>query len=303
MPTRQHGRLCIDYADAGQGPPVVLVHSSASSNRQWRKLIERLSPRYRVLAPNLRGAGATTAWHGQRPQTLADAAQVVLGLVEQLRLDAPLRLVGHSFGGAVALHAAHVLGERVARLALYEPMLPGLLRAHGRVQSAAETQALYMHVSRLGSAGQWLAAAERFTDYFSGDGTWAALAPERRQGIADGLPPNVPEWEAAMVPMRADTFAGVSAQTLLMRGRTTRPALMETAAVLYRRFTHWRLVDVAGCGHMAPLTHADVINTWVADFLDDDPDDDLGCSAGASGMASEARPRARKTDAARRALP
>ncbi len=96
MPTLQHGRLCIDYADAGQGPPVVLVHSSASGNRQWRRLIERLSPRYRVIAPNLMGNGATTAWHGQRPQTLADAAEVVIGLIEGLQLDTPLALVGHS---------------------------------------------------------------------------------------------------------------------------------------------------------------------------------------------------------------
>jgi pimeloyl-ACP methyl ester carboxylesterase len=178
-----------------------------------------------------------------------------------------------------------VLGERVAKLALYEPMLPGLLRAHGRVQSAAETNDLYMHVSRLGVAGQWLAAAERFTDYFNGDGTWAALSPERRQGIADLLPPNVPEWDAAMVPMRANTFAGVSAQTLLMRGRTTRPALVEMAGVLYRHYSHWRLVDVAGCGHMAPLTHADVINAWIADFLDDDDDDD-DCGADAAVAAA-----------------
>ena len=262
--------LRIDYADAGAGPTVVLVHSSASSNRQWRKLVERLSPRYRVLAPNLRGVGDTSAWHGPRRQTLADAAQVVLGLVEQLGLDTPLRLVGHSFGGAVALHAAHVLGARVAKLALYEPMLPGLLRAHGSVQAATETRELYMRVSELGGAGQWLAAAEHFTNYFNGDGAWAALSPERRQSIADLLPPNVPEWDAAMVPVRADAFAGATAQTLLMRGRATRPALIETAAVLRRRFARWQLVDLAGCGHMAPLTHADVINAWIADFLDDD---------------------------------
>ena len=279
MPTLQcDDDLRIDYADAGAGPAVVLLHSSASSNRQWRKLTERLSARYRVLAPNLRGVGDTTAWHGRRRQTLADAAQVVLGLVERLGLDAPVRLVGHSFGGAVALHAAHVLGRRVAGLALYEPMLPGLLRAHGALQAAAETHELYTHVSRHGSAGQWLVAAERFTDYFNGDGTWAAASPERRQLIADGLPPNVPEWDAAMVPVRADAFTGVSAPTLLMRGRKTRAALAETAAVLYRHFSHWRLVDVAGCGHMAPLTHADAINAWIADFLDDDID--CGVDAG-----------------------
>ncbi|HSW27391.1 MAG TPA: alpha/beta fold hydrolase [Burkholderiaceae bacterium] len=281
MPTLRHGRLCIDYADAGQGPPVVLVHSSASSNRQWRRLIDRLSPRNRVIAPNLMGNGATTAWHGQRPQTLADAAEVVMGVIEGLQLDTPLALVGHSWGGAIALHAAQVLGERVAKLVLYEPMLPGLLTAHGR-QAAAETQALHAHLQRCARSGDWLAAAERFTEYFNGDGAWAATPPERRQLIAGLLPPNLPEWDAATAPQRAEAFAGVCASTLLMRGRTTRPALVEMASVLYRHFAHWRLVDVAGCGHMAPLTHADVINAWIADFLDDDGD----CGAGATAAAA-----------------
>jgi pimeloyl-ACP methyl ester carboxylesterase len=284
VPVVQRLGLHIDYVDAGRGAPVVLLHSSASSNRQWRKLTERLSPRLRVIAPNLRGTGATTAWHAPRRQTIADAAQVVLGLVEGLGLDEPLRLVGHSWGGAVALQAAHVLGERVSKLVLYEPMLPGLLKTHGRLQAAAETRELYQYLQRCAAEGDWLAAAERFTDYFNGDGVWAATPPERRQGIAGLLPPNLHEWDAAMASMRVDGFAGVSAQTLLMRGRTTRPALSEMVAVLYQRFTHWRLVDVAGCGHMAPLTHADVINAWIADFLDDEADSDEGAVAVADAL-------------------
>lgn len=284
MPTLERFGLHIDYVDAGRGAPVVLLHSSASGNRQWRKLIERLTPRHRVIAPNLFGNGATTAWHGQRPQTIADAAQVVFGIVEGLQLEGPLRLVGHSWGGAVALHAAHVLGERVSKLALYEPMLPGLLRAHGRLQAAAETQALHTHLQQCARSGDWLAAAERFTDYFNGDGAWAATPPERRQLIAGLLPPNLPEWDAAMAPLRAGAFAGVSAQTLLMRGRTTRPALVEMAAVLYQHFTHWRLVELAGCGHMAPLTHAEMINAWIADFLDDEAESDANAVATASAL-------------------
>jgi len=284
MATLERHGLHIDYLDAGRGAPVLLVHSSASGNRQWRKLIERLTPRHRAIAPNLLGNGATTAWHGPRRQTIADAAQVVFGIVDGLKLDAPLRLVGHSWGAAVALHAAHVLGERVSKPVLYEPMLPGLLRAHGRLQAAAETQALHTHLQRCARSGDWLAAAERFTDYFNGDGAWAATPQERRLLLAGLLPPNLHEWDAAMAPLRADAFAGVGAQTLLMCGRATRPALLEMVAVLYQRFNHWRLVEVAGCGHMAPLTHADVINAWIADFLDDDADSDAGAADAAAAL-------------------
>jgi pimeloyl-ACP methyl ester carboxylesterase len=280
MPIIERDGLTIDYLDAGHGPPVLLVHGSVSGNRQWRKLVERLSANYRVIAPNLRGNGATTAWPDGRAQTLADAAQVVLGLVDALALDAPLHLVGHSWGGALALRAAHALGERVCRLALYEPMLPGLLAAHRRLQAAAETGALHAHLQRCQRDGDWMAAAERFVEYFSGDGAWAVVPPQWRQQIAERLAPNLHEWQAAMVPIRADAFTGVRAHTLLMRGRQTRSALSETAAVLRKRFSHWRLVDLAGCGHMAPLTHPELINRWIVEFLAE-----AGCGARVASAA------------------
>jgi pimeloyl-ACP methyl ester carboxylesterase len=270
MPMIEYDGLRIDYVEAGQGAPVILVHSSVSGNRQWRRLIERLSGRYRVIAPNLRGYGGSTAWPPGRSQTLVDAAQVVLSLCDALALHQPIRLVGHSFGGAVALWAAQVLRERVSHLALYEPMLPGLLKAHGRLEAANETRELHADVKRLSSAGDWMTLGRRFTDYFNGDGSWDDSPAERQQAIADLLPPNEHEWDACMRPMRADIFGGVTAKGLLMRGRKSRAALIEIAAVLHQRFRHWRLVDMAGCGHMAPLAQAEVVNRWVADFLDRD---------------------------------
>jgi pimeloyl-ACP methyl ester carboxylesterase len=266
MPTLLRPGLSIDYVDSGEGPPVLLLHSSVSGNRQWRKLISQLSG-FRVIAPNLMGYGATTPWHGRRAQTLDDAAQVALQLVEALQLDAPLRIVGHSFGGAVALWTAHQLGTRVSHLALYEPMLPGLLPAHGRFSAAQETGALYADVKHLGAAGDWMALARRFTDYFNGDGAWATSPPERRQSIAELLRPNPDEWDACIEARLADAFDGVSARTLLMRGGATRPALREMAALLHQRFAHWRVADLAGCGHMAPLTHADDVNRRIVEFF------------------------------------
>jgi hypothetical protein len=88
----------IDVAEVGSGPPVVLVHSSVSGNRQWKKLAAQLSDRYRVVMPNLIGYGNTPAWHSERPMTLQDAAEAVLAVCAQL--DGPIRLVGHSWGGA-----------------------------------------------------------------------------------------------------------------------------------------------------------------------------------------------------------
>ena len=75
----------IDYADEGQGRPVVLIHSSVSGNRQWRALTEALSDRYRVLAVNLYGYGETTSWPAVEQQSLAAQAELIRGRVRRAR--------------------------------------------------------------------------------------------------------------------------------------------------------------------------------------------------------------------------
>ena len=64
----------IDYLEQGEGETVILLHSTAAGNKQWRKLIDTLSPKFRVVAPNLYGYGNTTAWSDTKTQTLADQA-------------------------------------------------------------------------------------------------------------------------------------------------------------------------------------------------------------------------------------
>ena len=120
----------IDHTDDGQGRPVILIHSSVSANRQWRSLTEALKDRYRVLAINLFGYGETTPWPGTSPQSLYAQAQLVLALCEEA--GTPIHIVGHSFGGSVALKAASLLGPSVASLILLEPNPFYLLKQDGR---------------------------------------------------------------------------------------------------------------------------------------------------------------------------
>jgi len=255
----------VDCIESGLGPDVVLVHSSAAGPRQWKKLSALLAPHYRVRAPHLRGYGATPAWSHARAQTLEDAAEVVLAVCAPLA--GPIRLVGHSWGGAVALQVAHRLGERVSHLALYEPMLPGLLRCHGRDAAATEAMALYAELRRHVGAGDWMALGERFTDYFNGAGAWAASAPERRAAIAAALRPNLSEWDAAVAPQRLEAFHGIRAAGLLLHGSATRRVLSEVVELLQRHFGHWRVERLEGCGHMAPLAQAEVVNRVLLEFL------------------------------------
>lgn len=70
MPLLNKQNLQIDYADTGDGPVVMLIHSPVSENRQWLSLSESLHHDYRVVAINLYSYGQTTPWpvqHTQKP--------------------------------------------------------------------------------------------------------------------------------------------------------------------------------------------------------------------------------------------
>lgn len=262
----ERGNLRVEFIDEGKGPPVVLAHSSVSGNRQWKRLIARLQDRYRVLAPNLHGYGQTTAWTEDGTQTIDAAAEVLLAVCEEL--EGPIRLVGHSWGGGVALATAKVLGARVSHLAMFEPMLAAMLREHGRREAWAEASALHADVKQLGGTSQWDALAKRFTDYFNGEGAWEATPVDRRKAIATLLLPNYYEWDSAQTPTTADSFANVSARTLLMRAADTRMVMSQIVDLLSAAFPHWQVIEIPDGGHMAPMTRPDVVNGAIAAFLD-----------------------------------
>jgi len=267
VPVLSKGSLAIDHTDAGQGEPVILIHSSVSANRQWRALTETLQDRYRVLAINLYGYGETTPWPGTAPQSLHAQAQLVLALCEAL--DAPVHLVGHSFGGAVALKAATLLGPRVGSLVLLEPNPVHLLRVHGRTEAYLEARALRDHVKCYGSRGDWPRVAERFADYWLGDGAWSAMPEKRRAAFAEALPPNFHEWDAVMDEQASlEEWQALTARTLVVSDPLTRRPIRELVELFAQACPHWTFHAIHEGGHMAPLTRPERVNPVVRDFLD-----------------------------------
>src|SRR5262245_53923689 len=267
MPVLSKGRLKIDHTDDGQGQPVVLIHSSVSANRQWRSLTEALRDRYRVLAINLFGYGETTAWPGTSPQSLYAQARLVLVLCEVL--GAPVHLVGHSFGGSVALKAAGLLGPGVASLILLEPNPFYLLKQTGRTEAYLEARNLRDHVKYFGSLGDWSTVAERFADYWLGDGSWSAMPEKRRAAFVDSLPPNFYEWDAVIdEETTVEQWKALTARTLVVSDATTRRPIREIVAILAKACPHWVFHTIPEGGHMAPLTRPELINPIVRQFLD-----------------------------------
>lgn len=103
--------------DAPAGPPVLAVHGVTGHGGRWRALAGAELPDAAVLAPDLRGHGHSP-W--APPWTVERHVADLVAVLDAAGVDRAV-VVGHSFGGLLALHLAAAAPERVAALVLLDP--------------------------------------------------------------------------------------------------------------------------------------------------------------------------------------
>jgi len=112
----------VHYLTAGTGDPIYLLHGFAQTSHMWRPLIAALARTHTVVAPDLRGFGATTkAASGYEKKAMA---QDVRALAQSLG-HARVGMVGHDIGLMVAYAYAAQFPDAVSRLALMDAFIPG----------------------------------------------------------------------------------------------------------------------------------------------------------------------------------
>jgi len=256
------------FREAGTGPGVVCLHSNASTSGQWRNLMDLLAPRFRVFAPDSYDSGKSPHWPSDRIITLRDEVTLIEPVLR--RAGAPLALVGHSYGAAVALVAALANPGRVRAMALYEPTLFALLDAEKPAPNEAE--GIRNAVAEAGvalDAGNRDAAAERFIDYWTGTGSWRQTPALRKAPIAASVT-NVRRWGHALFtePTPLKAFRSLDVPVLYMVGKRSTPAAHGVTRLLVNTLPRLELVEFENLGHMGPVTHPDLVNEAIWQFLE-----------------------------------
>lgn len=255
------------FREAGAGPAVVCLHSNASSSAQWRSLMELLSPKFHVIAADSYGAGKSPAWRGDRSPTLRDE----VALLEPAFRAAGERfsLVGHSYGGAIALVAALTHPERVQALALYEPTLFALVEQESAAPNDVDgiRNTVSASVAAL-AAGDATAAARRFIDFWMGEAAFDRMPGRNRAAIAEAIV-NVQGWKDALFgePTPAAAFRKLEVPVLLLVGAQSPLSSHAVARRLKALLPRVEYAQLEGLGHMAPVTQPEAVNARIAAFL------------------------------------
>lgn len=253
---------------SGSGVPVVLLHSSGLSGRQWRRLAQGLTGRgLRAVVPDLTGHGASTAWPEPTP---FDFHTDVERLVAILEAEGPAHVVGHSYGALAGLLAALATPRQVRSLVLFEPVAFGVLDPATDAGALAELASVE---SRWGEGAsehdRWL---RTFVEYWGGAGAWSALRDEaraefRRVGWV------VREGVRTLMEDRTppSAYAALGCPVRVLTGESSTLAARTVAARLAQVIPDAKVITIPGAGHMGPLTHAEIVNGAILDALGEPP--------------------------------
>lgn len=226
----------------------------------------------RVLAVDLQGYGGSTPWDPRVPLHLRDEFGP-LGAILALAGGRPVHLVGHSYGGMVALCLALAdQAPRLLSLTLVEPVLFWLLREAGEDTLHAEVQAVSEAFVKTFDAGDAAGAAAPCIDYWGGPGTWAALPDAARAYVTATAAKVRCGWAMALGDTEpgarlADLARLPGVPTLLLRGGQTRAPTRRIVDLLHEAIPEAELVEIPGAGHMAPVTHPEPVNAAIEAHL------------------------------------
>jgi pimeloyl-ACP methyl ester carboxylesterase len=246
----------------------IALHCSGADASQWRYLAEALGGCYEVLAPEHYGCESSGPWTGEHAFTLADEAARAIALLDES--EEKVHLVGHSYGGGVALHVALSRPNRIASMALYEPSAFHLLRQMGEPGSTAfaEIAAVAHRISTGVVAGDYRGAVASFVDYWNGPGAWSAMRPTVQNGLIRWAPKGPLDFRALIEePTPAGAYRALTFPVLILRGEHAPMPTRVIAEGLPELLPNGRLIVVSGAGHMGPLTNALEVSRLIAQHI------------------------------------
>ena len=123
-------------------------------------------------------------------------------------------------------------------------------------------------VREYGGRGEWIKVAAHFVDYWNEDGAWDSLTDQHRVKLAEMVKPNFYEWDAVL-ECEDDIyeFQSLAARILVLKGAKTRKEISEIVDILFNELTGLETYEVPGCGHMLPISHPQLVNPIIEEYL------------------------------------
>ena len=271
MPRGMFGGHSTYWTSFGQGPRrLLLIHCSLAETAIWGGLAQHMSGAATMTAFDLPGHGRSAGWDG-RGEMSAICTDIAADLAAR---DAPMDVVGHSFGGVIALRLAMMQPDLVRSFTMIEPVFfAAALRRDVPSAQASCTDHLREKADFEAAmkADDLNAAAKGFIAAWGGGRPWSSFGAEAQARIANQMPLILAAGPALyddvgdlLVP---GALEAVAAPALILEGSEAPAIVPAINAALAARLPRVRRGVIGGAGHMSPATHPAQVSAELLRFL------------------------------------
>jgi pimeloyl-ACP methyl ester carboxylesterase len=258
------GDIDMHYVEAGRGPALLLLHGLGASTFSFRRLIPLLAPHLRAIALDLKGFG-----YSERPRdgdySLSAHARTIRDFMDVMGIE-KASVLGHSMGGAVAMHLAAAYPERIERLILVSSATQS--EVSRAVRGARFLRLFLPLVAMLTLQNRWfrrlsLSSAVVDPSYLTEDVMEGYIRPTRIRGHLRSL-------GELMVDRAKDPRIDPSAihqPTLIIWGGGDRWLPPSNGRRLQQQIPGARMVVVEKAGHLVPEEQPEETANAIIDFL------------------------------------
>lgn len=273
-PTGKGQVAFLDFGDPARPVDIVFSHANGFNALTYRHILEPLADDMRIIAFDLRGHGRTNLPTDTAPHRSdwTDLRDDLLAVLTALKLDRPVVLAGHSFGGTSSLMATHLAPEKVKSLILYDPVLYPNPPGH-RIESSPFLDAARRRRSVF-------ASRQAAVDNWRGRGAFTNWPEEMLiDYAADGLVETAdgvrlacdPAWETSSYVAQGqngvDLLLTTPRPTLAFRAEIMSTCTVKTDDPSIAANPNLKMVEIEGTTHFLPMERPDLVRQSLRDAV------------------------------------
>jgi len=242
------------FEQQGSGPPVVFIHGSFATTSTWKKMIEQLAVSHHCISIKLPGHCGTPDPHDFSHPTLETELAIIERVVNRLTSE-PIHLVGHSFGGVIALAQALRGSINLAQMTLFEPVAVWVLRR-------AEDQEMNLCVQefltkyRRDASNKKPYACGQVIEFWGGKGAFDSLPDFIKDGMESLVQNNIRHWDIdAATSSDLSDLQNCTVPTRLVCGDKSSSVVHAICKHLSRQMPNSNTFVIKGASHFLVTSH------------------------------------------------
>ena len=260
--------VSLPYVEQGDGIPVIFVHGEISDLRAWEPQRRAVVPGYRFIAYTQRYFSGARAPGRGAPYSVETHVADLRAFIAHLDAG-PVYLVGHSYGGAVAIRAALQDPDLVRGVFVNEPLIDlAVAGADVRNILGRERRGLG-GAQKAAVAGNAEAAVRLLSDWSNQrTGGFHELPPERRTMHMDNRRSVLQHLSAPRSrPLGCAELRKFEPPLTITVGERTRPFFRALTDELHQCVSGSELIQISGAGHLGPSQYPTLFNRELVSFL------------------------------------